>query len=290
MVNRYYCPCCNAYSKQSTLGPEWEPTHLIVVLLKGACSFLCLSLYALCSPVCCFVLPRRWQTLMTPAICPPLATSSQHTMLGDRRRLTPMRALHHRRLAASGRAMGCSFLRLEDVALSDRFCVFESFEIKPVTMFSNEDRDACGDGNSSDDRPCASGQLYVADKVPGEQAPERTSRDKVLASRCFRCARDRQLSLSKERPVTLNGNAVCGIEIEGPCAGFIMRSHILVDEVRLHPARSTSKFTKKIWSVWFGWYKLPLRTGKPQDDKQLFAPSSRCVLLLREYRCLPVHP
>lgn len=186
-------------------------------------------------PVCCPVLPRRWQTLMTPASCPPLLTSSQCAKFADPTGLFSMKAMR-RRFAASGRAMGCSFLRLEDVSLSDRFCVFENFELKSAMGLPNAIRDTCGVDNISNDRTYIRHQRYGRHSMVNEHSRAKL-RDRHLRPHCFRCARDRHILWTQERPGVATCNAVCGVEVAGLCAGFIMRSHILLDEgVSLPPS------------------------------------------------------
>ncbi|KAL8273876.1 hypothetical protein Esti_002199 [Eimeria stiedai] len=178
-------------------------------------------------PLCCTLLPRRWQTLMTPASCPPLLSNSRHAAIVEATKGFFSKALQHSWIAASGRAMGCSFVRVEDVSLSDRFCVFESFETTPPKLSSYGSR--C----LYDDRTSPTSNPFSHQTCAGECTllqEELKSSESLLKTRCFRCARDRQLSWSDKQRRSRSSGAVCGVEVAGSCAGFIMRNHILVDE------------------------------------------------------------
>lgn len=184
--------------------------------------------WEICSPACCLVVPRRWQTLATPASCPPLVASNQYLKRLEGEKLSRPR---QRRLAASGRTMSGASIRLEDVVLSGRFCVLESYELTSLVRCTYKDPEV----------ELASG-LCTRDTEGGENLSKKgstakddledwLSKKKALQAKCPRCARDRQLRWSKERQTIVNGNAVCGVEIAGPCAGLIVRSHIVFDEV-----------------------------------------------------------
>lgn len=177
-------------------------------------------------PTCCIVLPRRWQTLMTPAACPPLIASGHNDEYFDSFKLRSTNNFHHKRFAASGRAMRCSSVRLEDVALSDRFCVLESFEMKTLARTSHDENQRFVHGDSSINTTCTENSIQT------EQARASTTQEQQICikSLCIRCAINRQLARAEERLAVVKGNAVCGVEIAGPCAGLIMRSHILLDQ------------------------------------------------------------
>lgn len=187
-----------------------------------------LGFWELCSPACCPVVPRRWQTLAAPASCPPLVPSSQYLKIVEGEKpYDPQQ----RRIAESGRTMSGASIRLEDVSLSSRFCVLESFELASLAGCSYKDPDgisACGlrtedaGGNVRLGRDGVSTENYVDSCLSENEAPR---------AKCLRCARDRQLRWSKQRHIVMNGNVVCGVEVTGPCAGLIIRNHILVDEV-----------------------------------------------------------
>lgn len=136
-----------------------------------------------------------------------------------------------RRFAQSGRAMSGESVRLEDVALSDRFCVFESFELASLTRCSYKDP-AMAHNVSCKYATTESATLLEGNRTESKDAGRCTFHDEAWRRNCLPCARDRQLSWSKERQTVVNGSAVCGIEVAGPCAGLIIRSYILVDEVR----------------------------------------------------------
>lgn len=176
------------------------------------------------------MVPRRWQTLVTPASCPPLVPSGQYAKVVEGEK--PDEVLI-RRFAESGRAMSGESVRLEDVALSDRFCVFESFEIASLTRCSYKDS-AMGHNVSCKRATTGSASLLEGNRTESKDAGRCTFQDEAWRSNCLPCARDRQLSWSKERQTVINGSAVCDIEVAGSCAGLIIRSYILVDEVRKH--------------------------------------------------------
>ena len=127
--------------------------------------------------------------------------------------------------------MSGASIRLEDVVLSGRFCVLESYELTSLVRCTYKDPEV----------ELASG-LCTRDTEGGEDLSKKgstakddledwLSKKKALQAKCPRCATDRQLRWSKERQTIVNGNAVCGVEIAGPCAGLIVRSHIVFDEV-----------------------------------------------------------
>lgn len=180
---------------------------------------------------------------MTPAACPPLIPSGHQKELLDSLKYRSANGFQHKRFAESGRAMRCSYVRLEDVALSDRFCVLESFEIKVLARPPYEGQklfhNISGHGNSPSNATCSGCVLGLKNSMRVERASASTPQKKCIKRSCFRCAINRQLARSEERPVVVRGNAVCGVEVAGPCAGLIMRSHILVEEVRVLSAVST---------------------------------------------------
>ncbi|KAL8451562.1 hypothetical protein Emed_002011 [Eimeria media] len=130
-------------------------------------------------------------------------------------------------IAASGRAMGCSFVRVEDVSLSDRFCVFEKFETLPFK--DSYHGSSCANDAQSSESSCLIGQSCAGECTLVLQE-ELNSSESLLKTRCFRCARDRQLSWTDKQRSSSSSGAVCGVEVEGSCAGFILRNHVLVDE------------------------------------------------------------
>ncbi|KAL8425700.1 hypothetical protein Efla_003078 [Eimeria flavescens] len=199
-------------------------------------------------PVCCTVVPRRWQTLMTPSSCPPLLADSKHAGFIDGKRRLVLDTLQHSRIAASGRAMGCSFIRLEDVSLSERFCVFESFEMTPAKEFLDCVEVTTTSGSSP---PVDSEQACHEGSRQQQEALEPLKGLKV--SQCFQCARERQLSWVHGQRGAVSSGAVCGIEIPGTFAGFVMRNHILVDEgLSLPPSPPLMIFLSE---------EIPLTTG-----------------------------
>ncbi|KAL8441438.1 hypothetical protein Emag_007158 [Eimeria magna] len=176
-------------------------------------------------PLCCTILPRRWQTLMTPASCPPLLSNSRHAAFVDGTKGFFSKALQRSWIAASGRAMGCSFVRVEDVSLSDRFCVLENFETTPPRFPFHGS--SCLNDSKSSESSCLSGATCAGECTLLRE--ELRFSESLLKTRCFRCARDQQLSWTDKQRSRSSG-AVCGVEVEGSCAGFILRNHVLVDE------------------------------------------------------------
>ncbi|OEH76272.1 hypothetical protein cyc_01115 [Cyclospora cayetanensis] len=214
--------------------------------------------------VCCQVLPRRWQTLVTPSSFPPAPLSSGASPVVREEERPPH--LQDLLFASSGRVLRCDSLRLEDVSLSDRFCVLESFELKTLTMplvagglapgsfsrgvlpFANAVATDVGgvrgdvgrrqrgsfEGGLQGDRTCACDACCTT-QCKGNEASR--------LCLCFFCAKDRHLEAARQRRAFVRGNAVCGIELAGLCAGLVLRSHILVDEdLSLTPSASLLAF------------------------------------------------
>ncbi|XP_026192066.1 uncharacterized protein LOC34618183 [Cyclospora cayetanensis] len=193
--------------------------------------------------VCCQVLPRRWQTLVTPSSFPPAPLSSGASPVVREEERPPH--LQDLLFASSGRVLRCDSLRLEDVSLSDRFCVLESFELKTLTMplvagglapgsFSRGVLPFANAGGLQGDRTCACDACCTT-QCKGNEASR--------LCLCFFCAKDRHLEAARQRRAFVRGNAVCGIELAGLCAGLVLRSHILVDEdLSLTPSASLLAF------------------------------------------------
>ncbi|CDI86255.1 hypothetical protein, conserved [Eimeria praecox] len=185
-------------------------------------------------PACCLVIPRRWQTLAAPASCPPLVPSGQYLKLVEGEKADE---LQQRRLATSGRTMTGTSIRIEDVALSSRFCVLESFEVNSLVRCSYKDPEVkLNLGLPTKDTRGSVNALKEGGSIK-EDMDSWLPTSKTLRDKCLRCAKDRHLRWSKERLTVLNGNVVCGVEVAGACAGLIVRSHILVDEgITLFPS------------------------------------------------------